>query len=264
MGESAIVMPAMTEAEFADLKEDIRKHGCIHDVELYDGQILDGRHRHRACKELGKATPCRELLPDDVPDPMAYVLSVNVPRRHLKDSQKGMIAARAKQWYTDQAKKRQQAAGGDRTSAESKGKALVEKLPPPLDAGKARDKAGESVGVSGKTVDYGGRVLDKGIPELIKAVDDGRVAVSTAAKISAWSASEQRKWLVSQPEKPRRRAKDDKPKGGDGRPDVKHRATSAMQLVRIAISQLERIRVDDPERDKAFQYLKTWIKENWK
>lgn len=254
--EAALVMPAMTDAEFSDLKEDIRIHGCIHDVELYGGKILDGRHRHRACTELGKLTPTRELSVDDVPDPMAYVVSVNVPRRKLKDSQKGMIAARVKQWYADQAKKRREAGLKKGEKAP-----VVENLPPRDELGKARDKAGESVGVSGKTVDYGASVLDKGIPELIKAVDDGKVAVSTAAKITAFSPKEQRDWLAKQPEKGKRRPKDATPKGSDGRPKVKHMATEAMQFAQMAIAQLKSIRANDPDRDKAFTSVEAWIKK---
>ena len=54
----------------------------------------------------------------------------------------------------------------------------MENLPP---CSKARDAAGKEFGVSGKSVDHATRVLEKGVPELIEAVDEGRIAVSTAA-----------------------------------------------------------------------------------
>lgn len=88
-----------------------------------------------------------------------------------------MVAARMKEQYARAAKERQQASGGDRKSDES----VPVKVPEP-NGGDARDKAGEAVGVSGKSVDQASRVLDKGTPELAKAVDDGEIPVSTAAK----------------------------------------------------------------------------------
>ena len=43
--------------EFAALVEDIRNHGLREPVVLYEGQILDGDNRFRACEVAGIA--CR-------------------------------------------------------------------------------------------------------------------------------------------------------------------------------------------------------------
>jgi hypothetical protein len=48
--------------------------------------------------------------------------------------------------FGGEARKRMAAGGGDKKSG-------VENLPPPLEDGKARDKAGARVGVGGRTVD---------------------------------------------------------------------------------------------------------------
>jgi len=52
-----------------------------------------------------------------------------------------------------------------------------------LAKGKARDAARKAFGVSGKSVDHATRVIEKGIPELVKAVDQGRMAVNMAATL---------------------------------------------------------------------------------
>ena len=62
---------------------------------------------------------------------------------------------------------------------------------PQPNAGRARDQVGKVVGVSGKSIDYASRVLEQGEPELIKAVDEGRMAISTAAILSAESPEQQ-------------------------------------------------------------------------
>lgn len=69
-----------------------------------------------------------------------------VGRRQLSPTQKAMVAAEARKLYEGPAKERQRAAGGDRKSG--KAKSVVENLPQVIDAGKARNKAGEAVGVS--------------------------------------------------------------------------------------------------------------------
>ena len=166
----------MDQENIGQLAEDIRKNGQQVPIEIMDGKILDGRRRWVACG-IAKVVPMtREVNPAD---PVVYVLSLNLHRRHLNPSQLSMVAARARDYYDEQAKERMKAGGGDHKSA--KAKSGKENLPYPVDAGQSRDAAGKAVGVSGKSVDHATRVLKKGEPELIAAVDEGRMAVSTAA-----------------------------------------------------------------------------------
>jgi ParB-like chromosome segregation protein Spo0J len=44
----------MSEPEFAAFEEDTREQGQQEAIILYEGKILDGLHRHRACQELGR------------------------------------------------------------------------------------------------------------------------------------------------------------------------------------------------------------------
>jgi hypothetical protein len=83
---AALLCPEMTPEEYAALREDIREHGQRNDAVLLCGKLLDGRHRQRACKELSIELQCCELEPGT--DPVAYVLSVNLHRRHLSRKQR--------------------------------------------------------------------------------------------------------------------------------------------------------------------------------
>ena len=66
----------------------------------------------------------------------------------------------------------------------------------------ARDAAGKALGVSGKSVDFATKVLTKAEPEIIKAVDEGRMAVSTAA-VYATEPPEVQREIASAPKRKR-------------------------------------------------------------
>lgn len=46
------LLPRMMNDEFATLKADIKEHGLLEPVVVYEDSILDGRHRHSICDEL--------------------------------------------------------------------------------------------------------------------------------------------------------------------------------------------------------------------
>jgi hypothetical protein len=90
--ELALVFPPMTEPEFAAFKEDIREHGQREPITLYEGKILDGLHRYRACQELGLEP--RVVRFEGNPRAAAQlVVGRNFHRRHLTTSQRAMVAA---------------------------------------------------------------------------------------------------------------------------------------------------------------------------
>jgi hypothetical protein len=156
-------------------------------IELFEGSILDGRRRYLACRRAGVAPRFRDVCPAD---PVAYVLSLNFHRRHLSPTQAAMVGARARAIYDKRAKERM--SEGGKAGGRCRPKQGAEKLPHPIpDPGDARDQVGEKVGVSGKTIDFATTVLNQGTPELIRAVDDDLIAVSTAAKASSLSEEEQ-------------------------------------------------------------------------
>ena len=92
------LIPACTDAEFKELKEDIKANGLQVPIKTFDGKILDGRSRYNACLELEKAGhPVefrREFFTADANAALAYVISMNVKRRHLSASQRALIAAK--------------------------------------------------------------------------------------------------------------------------------------------------------------------------
>jgi ParB-like chromosome segregation protein Spo0J len=49
----AEVLPLLTGREFDDLVEDIGKNGLRDPINLFEGRIIDGRNRERACLKAG-------------------------------------------------------------------------------------------------------------------------------------------------------------------------------------------------------------------
>jgi hypothetical protein len=101
------------------------------------------------------------------------LLSLNLRRRHLKQGQKFICAAKAealREKYKAEAKERQK-----RKPADSVRASLPEQNP---DAGRARDKLGKLFGVGGRTVDDAVKVVKYAVPEVVEAVSEGRMAVA--------------------------------------------------------------------------------------
>jgi ParB-like nuclease domain len=83
--------PEMKMGELRELADDINDHGLIEPITLYEGKILDGRNRYRACQLCGRQPHFHEL-PADI-NPVAYVISKNIQRRHLTAEQKRDLLA---------------------------------------------------------------------------------------------------------------------------------------------------------------------------
>ena len=60
-------------------------------IVLLDGKILDGRNRYRACQEISIDPITLDWSGEG--SPLDYVVSMNLICRHLKDSQRAMVAA---------------------------------------------------------------------------------------------------------------------------------------------------------------------------
>jgi ParB-like chromosome segregation protein Spo0J len=87
------LFPLISEDDFYQLVADIKLNGLHHPIVRYQGMILDGNHRYRAC-ELLKITA--KFAPDFTGDNAAarnYVISANIHRRHLDPDDRKRIAA---------------------------------------------------------------------------------------------------------------------------------------------------------------------------
>lgn len=175
------LFPLMDDVGLAALIRDIRANGLQEPIVLWEGKVLDGRNRLRACERAGVEPRFREL--DTCDSPTAVVVSANLFRRHLSVSQRAMVGALAKRELAKEAKQRQEASRvrpGQKIGSEGNAGAI---FPPPSTPGKSRDHAADLVGVSSRTVDAASHVLEFGPSELSDAVRAGKMSVSRAAKL---------------------------------------------------------------------------------
>ena len=89
----AELFPLLPMPELTDLAEDIRTHGLREPLVVYQGKILDGRNRYQACA-LAEVEPRIRHFDGSDTEARDLVLSLNLHRRHLNESQRAMIAAR--------------------------------------------------------------------------------------------------------------------------------------------------------------------------
>src|ERR1019366_3351516 len=127
------------------------------------GQILDGRNRFEACRRAGIEP---ELCAIDSADPVAYVISANIHRRHLDASQRAIIAAKLA------------------TLAKGENQHTARAVP-------SQEKAAKLMNVSVASVQRARVVLDRGSPELVQAVESGFIPVKAAAAVAKLPAKQQ-------------------------------------------------------------------------
>lgn len=238
--EVADIFPLMEGVDFNEFRDDIRKHGLKEPIWLHNGKIIDGRNRYMACQSLGIAPGFREW--NGVGDLTAFVVSLNLHRRHLTDSQRAMVAAKIAKKFEKSARERQahgSTAPGRSASANGNHETLSanwrEASSPngdgnakassshkgEADHSKVSEQAAALLNVSPRSVERATTVLKNGTPELVKAVEQGDVKVASAAQVATLPKPEQAQVVSQGPQAVKAKAKEirqDKVKGDPNRP----------------------------------------------
>jgi hypothetical protein len=155
---AALAFPEMSSAELQELADDIKQNGLVHPI-VRNGEdvVLDGRNRLKACEVAG-VEPRFETYKGT--NPVGFIVSVNLKRRHLNESQRALVAARL---ATLKLGDNQHTKGG---SANLPTQAAMAAM----------------MNISERSIRHATIVRDSGKPELIRDVEQGKVSVSAAAK----------------------------------------------------------------------------------
>lgn len=161
--------PAIEGQEFEDLVESIRKNGQLNPIILFEGKILDGKNRFRACQQLGINPITQEYSGND---PLDFVIAENINRRHLTESQRALLATEMLPEFKRQAKERLDAShskAGKASGIKRKGtpKSNEDGVQTPQKWHTAVDDAGKQFNISGSSVQRANRIK--------KAVENGEL-----------------------------------------------------------------------------------------
>jgi ParB-like chromosome segregation protein Spo0J len=172
--EYADKFPMLAEPELKELADDIKKNGLLEPIRIYQDKILDGRNRYAACKLAG-VTPRLVIFSGTDEEAMAFVVSENLSRRHLNESQRAMIAADfATMKVGRQRQPQEKPERTDTAPVNAEEKPVAEK-PKALSS----KQAAKMMNVGRDSVQKA-KVLKKTAPEKAKEVSDGKKSLNQA------------------------------------------------------------------------------------
>ena len=165
--------------DFEELIIDIDKNGLINPIVVHDDMVIDGWHRYKACEELNIEPHFINL--DPKLNPVSYVISANIQRRHLTGSQRAAAIVACTKWVPR--------GGNQYTTGGSE---------PGSDALTVNKNLADAADVSDRTIRDAKRAHEAGLGD---AVRDGVVTAKQAAQI-AKLPEEQRAAALEAPPKP--------------------------------------------------------------
>jgi ParB-like chromosome segregation protein Spo0J len=163
--EAADIFPLLDAHGLTGLRDDIAAHGLRVPIVLYQGKILDGRNRLRACIDA-KVEPRFIDFDGNDEDALGFVVSMNMARRDLDDGQRALAARRLVKLHARLVTKARKA------------------KPPTLP------------GVSADCAEMAATLEVNGVDELVAAVDRGDVPLHAAAAVAQLDDDQQRAVLA--------------------------------------------------------------------
>jgi hypothetical protein len=163
------MFPMMRDDEVVALVDDIRANGLIEPIWVFQKQILDGRNRFKGCNEAGVEPVFREWKGTD---PLGFVVSENLRRRHLDAGRRAAIAVRRRDGK-DSVLDRCEAEAKERQRLRKKGTPKVEYL------GEAAEQAA-AMFLVGKQYVYDAKRVREADPALLEQVIEGDISLQDA------------------------------------------------------------------------------------
>jgi len=171
---AAELFPMLSESELVALADDIKEQGLLQSLTLLpDGTLLDGRNRLAACT---RAAVRPRFVVYSGTDPIGYIVSINVRRRHMTEGQLSFFSLEVEKQY-----------GAETKVLESQRKSKVT-LAPGRESNEPKwsaDKAAKAIGVSGRSVSRAKALqkladTDDDVVPIVEAVKAGTLPLKTA------------------------------------------------------------------------------------
>ncbi len=168
------VFPLLEGQAFEDLVEDVRQHGVREPIWLHrDGRIIDGRNRYRASRAVG-CNVATQVFEGTDSDLIPFVISLNLKRRHLNESQRAMAAAKLATLEVG-------------ANQHNEGASIEAPSQP---------EAAEMMNVGRTSVQRARQVQEHAASNVVDAVESGQVSVSAASVVAKAVPKDEQKGLT--------------------------------------------------------------------
>ena len=173
--EYASLVYPLSDLEYDTLKNSIKEDGLHYPITVNpQGEILDGHHRYKICKEL-------EIIPHikheikyfkDSIEEKKFVIDINLRRRQLNDFQKAELAYKLEEIEKERARLRQLS-----TLKEVKDTLPIRPIERDSEKGDTRDIVSKKVGISRGTYERAKTIIKYGSEETKKKLIDGKSSI---------------------------------------------------------------------------------------
>ncbi len=196
----AKLFPDLPKDEFEKLKRDIEEHGQLEPIVVAGDEpiVLDGRHRLKACKELGlvpRVLHFSRVVTEGKDDQLSgqrlteaeFIWSRNVLRRHLTDDQRAAIAldwSDAEKKVSAERQRATQAKPGEKVGS----KVRVNPPAPKRDRHSTRNALAQKARTTPHKIRQA-ETIKKNAPELLSKVAAGEMKLNDGVKMAAAQSS---------------------------------------------------------------------------
>ena len=194
---AASMFPMIPQDELEALSADIGANGLLDPVVLFQGKILDGRNRAKACEMAGVRVETVAWRPRNGEGPIAYAIAKNLHRRHLSASQRAALAVEVLPKLEAEARAAKATAGASSAPgrpAEKDGQKVDQVSREP----RASDRAAELLGTNRQYVSDA-KKISQDAPELLEKVKTGELNIREAraqakAKVDSDNSQKEELW----------------------------------------------------------------------
>lgn len=241
------LLPKLSKEEYEHLEKSIVKEGCREPIVIWDDVIVDGHNRHEICTRHGIQYKTVQKKFKTRIDAMDWIDANQLGRRNLSQEYFRLVIGRR----YNRMKKSNSEAGAMRSNAGA-----------PVSGGqndhrspKTHQQLAQEHGVSPSTVQRAAKFAEA--VDYVKQTDPETVKKGEKEVYS--KAREIQKARTQKPTKPKEEPSRDYTETEKKEDKKNGYPSEAMQFALMAISQLERIRMDDPDRVAALDRVERWI-----
>jgi ParB family chromosome partitioning protein len=232
------------------MAESIKEQGQILPIVTYEGLILDGRNRYKACLIAGVKPRFEEYTGDD---PLGRIAALNDHRRHDNPTELALVGERMANL------------AAHRPSSET---GPLGPLKPAI----TLQRAAELAGTSKTQIKRVRKAKKDGIPELVDMLESSEITPADADVVSSLPEEEQKKAVaggitgVKQAAKRIRKSKVSviprTPPAEIPEESTVPEAGVALTYARTALNALNQIPKRDPSRKQAIALISEWVENN--